>query len=148
MSSPVPITGSPHMTTVTGRVVRDGDGLFVDVPRRSACQSCGKESGCGMSLLSGLAGGGSMRMNLREGVAEPGSSVVLGCPQDGLLKAAFIAYAPPALGLVVGAVVAALNGSGEGVQALGALGGLIVGLMLTRVAAAKARLPAMRILKE
>ena len=135
------------MTTVTGRVIRDGGNLYIDVPRRSACQSCGKESGCGMSLLGGLAGNGSMRLSLNDDAADPGAEVVLGCSQDGLLKAAFIAYAPPALGLVLGAVAAALSGLGEGVQALSALGGLALGLMLTRVAAAKTRLPAMQIYK-
>ena len=149
MSSPVPTTGSPAGTTVTGRVAVDDDGaLFVDVPRRSACQSCGKDSACGMSVLGGLAGtAGFVRMDLKDGTAQSGDTVTLSCPQDGLLKAAVIAYAPPALGLVGGAVTAALNGGGDGVQALGALGGLVLGLMITRWAAAKSRLPAMTILK-
>ena len=139
----------PVLTTVGGRVIADDDGrLFVDVPRRSACQSCGKESGCGMSVLGGLSVSQSVRLELQDVGVDPGQTVQLSCPQDGLVKAAILAYAPPALGVVAGAVAMALSGFGDGAQAFGALLGLGLGLMTTRMVASHSALPQMYILKE
>ena len=137
-----------RISSVTATVVQGKDGgLVLNVPRRSACKSCSKDDGCGMSMLGGLTATQGMKMELNPGVAQVGDTLELGCSQDGLVKAAFIAYAPPALGLVLGASAAALNGGGDGVQALGALGGLMIGLLCTRGLAAKSRLPKMHILK-
>jgi len=135
--------------TVSGLVVADGDGrLFVDVPRRSACQSCNKESGCGMSVLGGLSVSQSLRLELQDVRVDPGQSVQLSCPQDELVKAAVLAYAPPALGVVAGAVTMALSGFGDGGQAFGALAGLGLGLVTVRMLASHSALAQMYILKE
>lgn len=133
--------------TVTGHVVRDDAGrLWVDVPRRSACQSCGKSSACGMSVLGGLSSAGSIRLNA-DGLAE-GASVDLACPSSGLLKAAFLAYGLPALGLVGGAVSMAVLEFGDGVQALGAGLGLVLAIILTRRTVARGHLPTLSIYEE
>jgi len=149
MNNPMSLSAPSEESTVSGRVVAGDDGrLFVDVPRRSACQSCGKESGCGMSVLGALSVSQSLRLELQDISVVAGQSVRLSCPQDGLLKAALMAYAPPALGVVMGAVAMALNGFGDGAQVLGALTGLALGLMTTRMLATRSALPKMNILKE
>ncbi|OEJ66249.1 SoxR reducing system RseC family protein [Magnetovibrio blakemorei] len=145
--STVPLTGNPQNTTVSGRVVSGAGGqLFVDVPRRSACKSCSKESGCGMSVLGGLSVSQSLRFEMQGGVeATPGETVQLSCSHDGLVKAALMAYLPPVLGLVAGSVATSLSGFGDGLQALGALVGLGLGLILTRALAVHGGLPQMHI---
>lgn len=147
MNSSVPLTGNAQDTTVSGRVVAGADGqLFVDVPRRSACKSCAKESGCGMSVLGGLSVSQSLRFEMQGDVkATPGETVQLSCSHDGLVKAALMAYVPPVLGLVAGSVATSLSGFGDGLQALGALVGLGLGLILTRALAVHGGLPQMHI---
>lgn len=136
------------ITVVSGTVVQDDLGrLFVDVPRMSACQSCSKSKGCGTSMLGSLGGTKDLRFRLK-GKAEVGDTIRLVCDQDDLVRAAFLAYMPPAVGMVLGGASAALSGSGDGVQALCALGGLCLGLILTRGLSTRDRVPAMQVIKE
>lgn len=142
------MTDAPS-TPVFGRVVRDGAGhQWIDVPRRSACQSCGKSSDCGMSLLGSLAGDKSLRLPIAGLSVRDGAQVELSCSSRGLLRAAFLAYGLPSMGVVGGAVVAALLDYGDGVQAMSAFLGLALGVMTTRLAVARGHLPTMTLIEE
>ncbi|MBF0246500.1 MAG: SoxR reducing system RseC family protein [Alphaproteobacteria bacterium] len=133
----------------TGRVMRDRKGrTWVGVPRRSACKSCGQGDRCGMSVLGGLGGDQTLRLPLDGVDYQVGDVVNVSCPRDGLLAAAMLAYGRPALGLMGGAVCAVAFQVKDEYQALGALTGLILGLMITRWAAARAGLPNMNVAKE
>lgn len=133
----------------TGQVVRDGAGrMWIDVPRRSACQSCGKASGCGMSVLGGLSGNSPLRLSVDGLNRAPGEHVALSCAASGLLKAAFLAYGLTVLGLVAGGVAPALLGLGDGWQALGAALGLGLGILITRWAVARGHIPALTLTEE
>ena len=135
--------------TVTGRIELDAQGrTWVAVPRRSACQSCGKSSGCGMSVLGGLAGGQKTRLPIAGMDAREGDTVALSCAPGGLLKAAFLAYGLPVLGLVLGAGAAALMNLNDASQMLGAGAGLVAGLLLARLAAKHGRTPTLRLIEE
>lgn len=120
-------------TAVSGTVVKDAQGrTWVDVPRRSACQSCGKSSGCSMSVLGGLAGGQTTRLSVDGMDLEPGQQVALACPSSGVLKAAVLAYGVPLLGVVGGALIAAAFDFSQGAQMLSAAVGLGVGILVLR----------------
>jgi len=135
--------------TVSGQVVRDDAGrLWIDVPRRSACQTCGKSKGCGMGVLGGLGGNGAVRMAADTPGLVVGQRVAVTCASSDLLLAAFLAYGLPALGLVVGAVAMAVMNFGDGAQALGAASGLILGVLITRQAVARGHLAAMTLNEE
>ncbi len=135
--------------TVSGHVVRDGAGrLWVDVPRRSACQTCAKSKGCGMGVLGGLGGNGGVRVAVDAPGLVAGQRVSVTSASSGLLQAAFLAYGLPALGLVVGAVTMAVMNFGDGAQALGAALGLVLGALITRQAVARGHLAAMTLNEE
>ena len=135
-------------SSVQGRVIKDRDDqLVVEVAKRSACQGCAKETGCTMSALGALNPSQSLHIAVSDMDLNVGETVELQCTHDGLVKAAFLAYGPGSLGLVIGASIAALNGFGDGGQALGALLGLSLGLSLTRMGARKGGLPTLKILK-
>lgn len=138
-----------HPPTVSGHVLRDGAGRFwIDVPRRSACQSCDKTSSCSMSVLGGLVGSATIRLPIQGMDIQVGDRVRLACPSDGLLKAALLAYGLPALGMVVGAVLMSLMNFNDGPQALGAGLGLFLGVMATRWLVARGHLPALTYFEE
>lgn len=135
--------------TVYGQVVRDASGrMWVDVPRRSACHSCEKTSGCSMSVLGGLVGGQTTRLPIDGLDMRDGETVQLSCPSEGLLKAAFLAYGLPAFAMVVGALVAATLTVSDLYQALGAAGGLALGVLITRWLVARGHLPTMTLNEE
>jgi len=136
-------------TTVSGHVVRDGAGrLWIDVPRRSACQTCDKSKGCGMGVLGSLSGNGSIRLAADGRAVHVGDQVALTCSSSALLKAAFLAYGLPALGLVFGAVAMALMNFSDGAQVLGAALGLGLGVLTTRQAVARGHLPKLTLNEE
>lgn len=136
-------------TSVFGRVVRDGAGRqWIDVPRRSACQSCGKSSDCGMSILGSLAGDPNLRLPIDGLSVHDGAQVELSCASSGLLRAAFLAYGLPTLGMVGGALAAAALDFGDGVLALSALVGLALGVMTTRLAVARGHMPTLTLIEE
>jgi sigma-E factor negative regulatory protein RseC len=136
-------------STVSGQVLRDGAGRYwLDVPRRSACQSCGKSSACSMNALGGLVGSANMRLPIEGLGLSSGDRVTVACSTDSLLKSAFLAYGLPSLGLVVGAAIMAMMNFGDGGQALGAGMGLALGVMITRWAVARGFLPALTYFEE
>jgi positive regulator of sigma E activity len=135
-------------STVHGLITKTKDDqIFIDVPRQSGCQGCGKKEGCSMTVLAGLGPSQSLRLAVSNQSLKVGETVDLKCSHKGLVKAAFWAYGPGSVGLVVGASVAALNGYGDGGQALGALLGLGLGLFVTRLAVRRGGLPTLEILK-
>lgn len=141
-----PVVSGP---TVSGLVLRDGAGrLWLDVPRHSACQSCGKSSSCSMGVLGGLAGSASMRVPIDDENLRAGDQVTVVCSSTGLLKSAFLAYGLPSVGLVLGAAMMAVMNFADGAQALGAGMGLVLGVMTTRWAVAQGHLPTLTYFEE
>lgn len=136
-------------SAVFGTVVKDAQGrTWVDVPRRSACQSCGKSSGCSMSVLGGLAGGQATRLSVSGVNLAPGQHVELVCPTTGVLKAALLAYGLPLAGLVVGALVAVAFDFSQGAQVLCAGVGLGAGALALRWASRRGDLANLTLIEE
>lgn len=136
-------------TAVSGTVVQDAQGrTWVDVPRRSACLSCGKSSGCSMSVLGGLTGGQTTRLSVDGLELAPGQQVELACPSGGVLKAAVLAYGMPLAGVVGGALIAAALEFSQGAQMLCAGLGLGVGVLLLRWAGRQGSLANLTLIEE
>lgn len=136
-------------TTVSGTVVKDAQGrTWVEVPRRSACQSCGKSSGCSMSVLGGLTGGQITRLSVGGLELPPGQQVKLACPAGGVLKAAMLAYGVPLAGVMGGALIAAALDQSQGAQMLSAGLGLGLGVLAMRWAGRQGGLTNLTIIEE
>lgn len=140
---------SEAFSSVTGRVSVDADGrTWIDVPRRSACQSCGKSSACSVSVLGGLTGGQTTRLPVEGLDVREGQSVQLTCTSENLLKAAFLAYGLPALGVVAGGLCAAAAQGGDGLAFLGAALGLGLGVASARWLTTRGHVSEMTIYEE
>lgn len=113
----------------------------VETQRVSACGNCPTQAGCGAggSLLGGLFGNRPSRLWVLNSIqAQPGERVVVGLPEQSLLRAAALLYGLPVAGLILGAlagqgVLAPWVSTGEELAAaLGGLLGLIAGFLWAR----------------
>ncbi len=133
------------MLTETGRVVAlDGEAVWVETLRGSACGRCAARSGCGHDLMNRLSAGGSrgiVRARRAAGFVMPlevHDSVTLALPETSFLKAASVLYLFPLVLTVAGALSADFllgdAGAGQGLAdllvVLGAASGLAAGLAL------------------
>jgi sigma-E factor negative regulatory protein RseC len=109
-----------------------GESAEVETRRQGACGSCSANGACGTSLLAGFFGRRPLRLRAENDVgAAPGDWVVVGVPEDGLVRASLAAYLVPLLGFMAGGAAAAVlfPGAGDGVSALLAFAGLGLGLV-------------------
>lgn len=100
--------------------------------RRRACGGCGARDACGTSLLDRFLGRRPMRLHvINDRDAQIGEQVIIGVPEEALLKAAVAAYLAPLIGLIIGAIgaheLAGASGSlpADGASLLGALIGFV-----------------------
>jgi sigma-E factor negative regulatory protein RseC len=105
----------------------------VQALRRGACGGCGARDACGTSLLDRFLGRRAMRLSVINGInARVGEQVIIGVPEEALLRAAAAAYLAPLVGLIVGAIgaheLAGVSGlmPPEGASLLGALIGFLL----------------------
>jgi sigma-E factor negative regulatory protein RseC len=128
------------MLTETGLVVAlEADALWVQTIRRSTCGSCAAQTGCGHGLLNKVSDGkrGYIRALPGEqgiGNFHIGQQVLLGIPEEIILRGSFIAYLLPLLCMLAGSTAAVkwLPGSADLVAVLGASTGLALGFGLVR----------------
>jgi sigma-E factor negative regulatory protein RseC len=121
------------MIEETGVVVGvAGDLAEVETRRQGACGSCSANGACGTSLLARYFGRKPLllRAQNRAGAAL-GDVVVVGVPEDGLVRASLAAYLVPLLGLIVGGMTGPVlfPAGGEGASVLTAFAGLGLGLV-------------------
>ncbi len=121
------------MIEETGRVIGvAGDLAEVETRRQGACGSCSANGACGTSLLARYLGRKPLLLKAQNRAgASPGDLVVVGVPEDGLMRASLAAYLVPLLGLIVGGMAGpVLFASGDdGASALMAFAGLGLGLV-------------------
>lgn len=110
--------------------IADGEAL-VAVPVQG-CASCGQRKACGVGKLAGGGKTALVRVAAYDGL-KTGDAVTLSAEQGAINRAALLGYLLPALLIAIGAVVGERVGRGDGAAVLGACGGLIFGLVLTRV---------------
>lgn len=83
----------------------EGDQLVVETVPQSSCQSCAVKSGCGTSVLSGTVGRKVVHFRVKNSVAaSKGDRVVLGLPEDALVKGSLIVYLLPLLLMIITAL--------------------------------------------
>ena len=125
------------MILETGRIVAiEPQGLWVETIQRSACGSCQAQKGCGQSLLARFGATASYLWVLLE-ARDPknyqiGSEVKIGVPEDVIAKGSLFVYMVPLLFMIAATVLAHQQMASDGMSALYALGGLLVGAAIVR----------------
>jgi sigma-E factor negative regulatory protein RseC len=79
-----------------------GEQLVLQAQTQSACGSCAASQGCGTSLLSKVVGRKFTRFQAKNNVnAIVGDTVIVGIPEDALLKGSVVMYVIPVIGMLV-----------------------------------------------
>ena len=108
------------------------DWADVETRRQGACGSCSANGACGTSLLARYLGRKPLllRAQNRAGAA-PGDLVVVGVPEDRLVRASLVAYLVPLLGLIFGGLAGQVlfPTGGDGTSAFTAFAGFGLGLV-------------------
>lgn len=115
-----------------------GDQLILQAKTKSACGSCAVNKGCGTSLLSKVVGRKFTRFQVDNSVnAVAGDTVVVGIPEDALLKGSLVMYILPIVFMLSFAVFSdfALSVSLQSrdlIIAGSSITGLILGFLLSK----------------
>ncbi|MET0116842.1 MAG: SoxR reducing system RseC family protein [Sedimenticola sp.] len=113
-------------------IAEEGGGLWVEATSRSSCTSCSSGS-CTTAVVSKLFGVKHNRFLLENEIAaEPGDEVMIGIPDESLVKASLWAYLLPMVVMLSMAGLGALMNVGDGLQVLLASAGLVGGLLVVR----------------
>ena len=119
-----------------GRVIDVHDGyVWVETQRRSSCDKCSANAGCGTSVLSRVLGQRRTRVRALDPLgAKAGDDVVIGIEDAMLLRSSLAAYLVPLLGLLLGAVCGGTLASTLGIpneagSILCALAGMAAGIV-------------------
>jgi sigma-E factor negative regulatory protein RseC len=119
-------------------VSHDGHVLHLKTERRGTCSGCSLKGGCGQYLLArdndllDVPACESTR-GLLEGELQSGEQVQIVLSEGQLLNLAWLFYGLPLLGLLLATLFARGLGAGEGMMMLLALGGLALGVYLSRL---------------
>ncbi len=116
------------------RVVKSSpEKLWVETETRSSCSHCSSSSTCGTSVLAKLFSVKRNQLQLDNSLgAKTGEQVVIGMPDDLLVRAAIWAYLLPLLAMVLVTIIASAAGAGDELQSLFGLCGLVTGFILVR----------------
>lgn len=129
------------MIEESGRVVAVEEGaVWVESIRRAACDTCAAKNGCGQSALAKL---GQQQKNHVRAVnsldLQVGDEVVIGVPEDVVMKGTLVAYMMPLIFMLVAAVAADSVNAGDLWVTLSGLIGLAIGFVMVRVHFLKVR---------
>ena len=84
----------------------EGDKLILQAQTQSSCGNCAASKGCGTSLLSKVIGRKFTRFQVDNNVnAQLGDTVVVGIPEDALLKGSLVMYVIPIISMLVFALL-------------------------------------------
>lgn len=125
------------MILETGRIVAvEPDGLWVETIRRSTCNSCRAEQGCGQSMMAKLSGHTSYLRVLLQG-RDPtryqlGEEIQIGVPEDVVATGSLFAYLVPLLIMLLVSGAVHWQFANEGATILAAFTGLVGGGLLVR----------------
>ncbi|GGC85031.1 SoxR reducing system RseC family protein [Halopseudomonas salina] len=106
---------------------------WVETIRRSTCNSCQARAGCGQALLERL-GSGARRGFIRVLCDQPlsiGDEVIIGLPEDAVVKASTLMYILPLLAMFIFAALTDQLGMSEPWIILAAACGLASGFVTT-----------------
>lgn len=127
------------MIEETARVIAtEGDYALLQAERKSSCQTCAANKGCGTAVLSKVIGNRFTSFKALNSLdVKVGDEVIVGINEDALLKGSFAVYIIPLLifllfALLTDAVGAIWGLEGEVHIILGGFAGLITGLFIIR----------------
>ena len=116
-------------------VALDGGKAWVQTIRKSACSSCEAKSGCGQGVLASISDGKANQVLVDNTLnLNVGDEVLLGIPEDLLVRASFMVYFLPLLTMICAAAATEkwLLVGDAWVALAGGLG-LIVGFVVVNV---------------
>jgi sigma-E factor negative regulatory protein RseC len=121
------------MIEESGRVVATETGsVWVETVRTAACDTCSAKSGCGHSTLAKL-GRDSVHMHARCDIdVAIGDQVVVGVPEEIMVKSSLLAYLMPLVAMLIGVLVADELWGQDIFTALAGMAGLGLGFGLLR----------------
>lgn len=125
------------MMLETGRIVAiEPKRLWVETIQRSACGSCQAQKGCGHSALAKLGASASRVWVLLEGRDaahfQLGDEVQIGVPEELIAGGSLFVYMLPLLCMIAAAFAAHSAHLNDGLAALCALVGLLLGAAIVR----------------
>lgn len=122
------------MIEESGRVVAVEEGaVWVESIRQTACQSCAARKGCGHSALAKIGQQHKSHVKaLNAFDLNVGDQVVIGVPEDVVMKGTLVAYLMPLVLMLVGAIAADSIVSSDLWVGLSGLFGLALGFLLVR----------------
>ena len=116
------------MIEEVGKVVAiEGNQAWVETLRQSACDTCSAKSGCGHSALAKLGQKTNHLQASCELSVSVGEQVVVGVPEDIMVKSSLMAYLMPLISMLVFALAADHYFANEGLTALCSALGLAAG---------------------
>lgn len=102
----------------------------LEIERKTACGICGQTRGCGNSIWGKLFAHHSTAFKAQNRInAKVGDSVIVGINEKALLKSAMLLYILPLASMLIGAILAKQFNSTELAAMLGAVSGLVLGLL-------------------
>jgi sigma-E factor negative regulatory protein RseC len=102
----------------------------LEIERKTACGLCGQTRGCGNSIWGKLFGHQTTAFKAQNRInAKVGQSVIVGINEKALLKSALLLYILPLVTLFIGAILASQLWHSDGSTMLGAVAGLVLGLL-------------------
>lgn len=110
-------------------VALESGAVWVETLRQSACGSCAAQKGCGHSAIARMSEKPMHVRALTESGYQIGDEVIIGIPEDILLKSSLIAYLMPLIFALVAALSVQAINPAEGWVALGGAGGLALGFV-------------------
>lgn len=125
------------MLLETGRILAiEPQGLWVETIQRSACGSCQAQKGCGHSILAKFGTTASSLWVLLEG-RDPaqykvGDEVQIGVPEEVIANGSLFVYLVPLVTLLIATFIAHRQGLTDGLVAISAFVGLLVGGAIVR----------------
>lgn len=124
------------MLEETGVVVAiDNDQAWVQTIRKSACSSCEAKSGCGQGVLARISDGKANQVLVNNSLKlKVGEEVLIGIPEELLVKASVMVYLFPLLVMiVVASTIEKWLAPGDGWVAFAGVTGLAVGFFTVKL---------------
>jgi len=107
--------------------------VWVEAERQSTCGQCQARKGCGTGLLAKHVGQRFSRIAIKTNEnLKVGQQVIVSIPEQALLSGAFMMYLLPLLLMFTTAALARMANSGELVEILAGLSGLVAGFYFVR----------------
>jgi sigma-E factor negative regulatory protein RseC len=114
----------------------EGDRVFVEVQRRTACGGCESKGSCGTSVVAAWFGRRVSRLWVRSALPlRAGEAVVIGLDEAVLVRASLLVYLLPVAALLGGAVLGSELVGGDLPGIVGGILGLGAGLLASRARA-------------